>query len=75
MTGSSDLLKDAINLLPRDTRRNFLRYGLTLGGLSLLTGCNAVDEDEAKRVLSHEYQRLRSLGRVETPGALTRIKV
>jgi DMSO/TMAO reductase YedYZ molybdopterin-dependent catalytic subunit len=53
MTGANDLLKDAISLLPRGTRRNFLRHGLTLGGLSLLTGCNAINEDEAERVLSH----------------------
>jgi len=47
-----ELLADAIRLLPQRSRRNFLRYGLSLGGLSLLTGCSVVDETEAEKVLS-----------------------
>jgi DMSO/TMAO reductase YedYZ molybdopterin-dependent catalytic subunit len=33
-------------------RRNFLRSALTLGGLSMLTGCTLIDEDSAEVALS-----------------------
>lgn len=47
------LLKDALAELPAPARRLFLKRGLTLGGLSLLTGCSVVDEDSAERLLVH----------------------
>ncbi|HEY2403910.1 MAG TPA: molybdopterin-dependent oxidoreductase [Steroidobacteraceae bacterium] len=50
---SRELITDAIKLIPVRSRRSFLRNGLTLGGLSLLTGCDIVDEDKAEHVLSH----------------------
>ena len=34
------------------SRRNFLRRSLTLGGLSMLTGCTLVDEDSAEAALT-----------------------
>ena len=34
-------------------RRNFLRRSLTLGGLSMLTGCTLIDEDSAEAALTH----------------------
>lgn len=35
------------------SRRNFLRRSLTLGGLSMLTGCTLIDEDSAEAALTH----------------------
>jgi hypothetical protein len=35
------------------SRRNFLRHTLTLGGLSMLTGCTLVDEGSAETALKH----------------------
>jgi DMSO/TMAO reductase YedYZ molybdopterin-dependent catalytic subunit len=49
---SRELLQETIKLLPVRSRRSFLRQGLTLGGLSLLTGCSVVDEDRAEVVLA-----------------------
>ena len=34
------------------SRRNFLRRSLTLGGLSMLTGCTLIDEDSAEAALT-----------------------
>jgi DMSO/TMAO reductase YedYZ molybdopterin-dependent catalytic subunit len=53
MSSSRDLIKEAVGLLPARTRRDFLRRGLTLGGLSLLTGCAASTEGEAEKLLAH----------------------
>ena len=45
------LIKDAAKLLPDPTRRALLRGGLSIGGLTLLTGCNIVDSDAAEGTL------------------------
>ena len=37
------LVKDAAKLLPDPSRRAFLRGGLSVGALSLLTGCAVAD--------------------------------
>ena len=53
------VLKEAVARLAHanpamsESRRNFLRHTLTLGGLSMLTGCTLVDEDSAETVLTH----------------------
>ena len=47
------LVKDALKQLDIPTRRLFLKRSLTLGGLSLLTGCTIVDEDSAEKALMH----------------------
>ena len=48
-----DLIKDALHAMPRSSRRLFLRRSLSLGGLSLLTGCSVVNEDNAEELLKH----------------------
>jgi DMSO/TMAO reductase YedYZ molybdopterin-dependent catalytic subunit len=48
----SDLIRAALQEMPRASRRLFLRQGLTLGGLTLLTGCSVIDEESAEKVLS-----------------------
>ena len=45
------LVKDAAKLLPDPSRRLFLRGGLSVGALTLLTGCNIVDGVSAESVL------------------------
>jgi DMSO/TMAO reductase YedYZ molybdopterin-dependent catalytic subunit len=45
------LLKEAMGRLDRPSRRLFLKRTLSVGGLSLLTGCTIVDEDSAERAL------------------------
>src|ERR1700741_1328406 len=45
------LVKDASRLLPVQTRRHFLRRGVTLGGLAMLTGCNVTDTKMAETLL------------------------
>jgi DMSO/TMAO reductase YedYZ molybdopterin-dependent catalytic subunit len=40
------IVREALKLMPAPTRRLFLQRGLTLGGLSMLTGC-ALDSNEA----------------------------
>ena len=54
--GSSKLdgravVKEALSLLDQPTRRLFLKRSLSLGGLSMLTGCSIVDSDSAERAL------------------------
>src|ERR1035437_5635225 len=39
------VVKEALRRLEQPSRRLFLQRSLTLGGLSLLTGCAIVDED------------------------------
>ena len=52
------ILKEAVERLAHanpamDTaRRNFLRRSLTLGGLSMLSGCTLIDEDSAAAALN-----------------------
>ncbi len=45
------VVRRALRELPSPARRLFLRRALTLGGLSLLSGCTLVDEESAERVL------------------------
>ncbi len=45
------VVKQALRRLPQPARRLFLRRTLTLGGLSLLSGCAIVDEDSAEHAL------------------------
>ncbi len=46
-----ELLKDARAVLATPARRLFLRHGMTVGGLALLTGCSVTDSDEAEHLL------------------------
>jgi DMSO/TMAO reductase YedYZ molybdopterin-dependent catalytic subunit len=50
-TDADLVLKDAARLLPRPSRRLFLRNAAGLGALALLTGCNIVDARSAVRAL------------------------
>jgi DMSO/TMAO reductase YedYZ molybdopterin-dependent catalytic subunit len=45
------IIQEAIKKLPYPTRRLFVKRALTLGGLSLLTGCSVIDEDSAEIML------------------------
>jgi DMSO/TMAO reductase YedYZ molybdopterin-dependent catalytic subunit len=45
------LIKDAAKLLPDPSRRLFLRGATSLGAITLLTGCDIVDQDTAGRAL------------------------
>ena len=45
------LVKEALRRIEQPSRRLFLQRSLTLGGLSLLTGCAIVDEDSAEHAL------------------------
>jgi DMSO/TMAO reductase YedYZ molybdopterin-dependent catalytic subunit len=45
------LIKDAAKLIPNPSRRLFLRGATSLGAITLLTGCNIVDEDTAAKAL------------------------
>jgi DMSO/TMAO reductase YedYZ molybdopterin-dependent catalytic subunit len=45
------LVKDARKLIPDPARRLFLRGGLSLGALTLLTGCEVTDDFSAERLL------------------------
>ncbi|MBV9239139.1 MAG: molybdopterin-dependent oxidoreductase [Xanthobacteraceae bacterium] len=47
------LIKDAAKLLPNPSRRLFLRGAASLGALTILTGCDIVDEDSAENVLRY----------------------
>jgi DMSO/TMAO reductase YedYZ molybdopterin-dependent catalytic subunit len=46
------LIKDAAKLLPDPARRKFLAGGASLGALTLLTGCNLVNEDAVEPFLA-----------------------
>lgn len=46
------LTKEALSRLDQPARRLFLRRALTLGGLSLLTGCAITDEPSAEKALA-----------------------
>jgi DMSO/TMAO reductase YedYZ molybdopterin-dependent catalytic subunit len=50
---SKHLIKDALKQMPSSSRRLFLRNSLSLGGLSLLTGCSVINEDKAEEVLEY----------------------
>ncbi len=45
------IVRDALKLMDAPSRRVFLRRGLTLGGLSLLTGCSVVDGASVEKLL------------------------
>ena len=45
------VVKEALRHIPEPSRRLFLRRSLTLGGLSLLTGCAIVDEQSIESAL------------------------
>ena len=45
------VVKEALRRIEQPARRMFLRHTLTLGGLSLLTGCAIVDEDSVEPAL------------------------
>src|SRR5512140_3249913 len=45
------VVKEALARIDQPARRLFLRRSLTLGGLSLLTGCAIVDEDSVENAL------------------------
>ena len=47
------LIKDAAKLMAEPSRRLFLRGGLSIGALTLLTGCDIIDGDTAEGVLRH----------------------
>ena len=46
------LIKDAARLMPDLARRRFLTGGLSLGALTMLTGCDLVDEQSAETLLA-----------------------
>ena len=48
-----DLIKDAARLMPDPARRAFLRGAVGLGALTMLTGCDIVDEDSAEGALRY----------------------
>src|SRR3974377_245854 len=45
------LIKDAAKLIPNPARRAFLRGATSLGALTVLTGCDIVDEESAGKAL------------------------
>ncbi len=45
------IVREALQALPEPSRRLFLRHGLTLGGLSLLTGCSLSDNASVDNML------------------------
>ena len=45
------LVKEALNRLQHPARRLFMQRSLSLGGLSLLTGCAITDDKSAEDVL------------------------
>ena len=47
----SIIIQEALKEMSPSSRRLFLKRTLTLGGLSLLTGCTVTDEDSAERML------------------------
>ncbi len=58
------LIKDAAKLLPHSSRRMFLRGAVSLGALSMLTGCDIIDgptSENALRVISRFNDRVQAL--------------
>ena len=47
------IIKTALKEMPVAARRLFLRQGLTVGGLSLLTGCSISSNESVERALGH----------------------
>lgn len=52
LVDSELVLKDAASRMGYFSRRRFLKHVLTLGGLSLLTGCSISDDADVEKVLS-----------------------
>ena len=48
---SKEIIRAALEEMPVSARRLFLKRTLTLGGLSLITGCGVVNEESAEKVL------------------------
>jgi DMSO/TMAO reductase YedYZ molybdopterin-dependent catalytic subunit len=46
------IVRDALKEMPAPARRLFLKRGLTLGGLSLLSGCAITDDDSVQSALT-----------------------
>src|ERR1700761_6088485 len=46
------LIKDAVKVMPDLTRRRFMTAGASLGALTLLTGCDVLDSDNAEQMLA-----------------------
>lgn len=46
------IVREALGLMPAATRRSFLQRGLTLGGLSMLTGCVLDNNEAVNRMLT-----------------------
>src|SRR5580698_10846116 len=58
------LIKDAAKLLPQSSRRRFLRGAVSLGALSMLTGCDIIDgptSENVLRVISRFNDRVQAL--------------
>jgi DMSO/TMAO reductase YedYZ molybdopterin-dependent catalytic subunit len=49
---AKEIVRDALGAMPSPARRLFLKRGLTLGGLSMLTGCAITDNDSVQTVLT-----------------------
>jgi DMSO/TMAO reductase YedYZ molybdopterin-dependent catalytic subunit len=49
---AADIVGDALRAMPSPARRAFLKRGLSLGGLSLLTGCAITDDASVQKVLT-----------------------
>jgi DMSO/TMAO reductase YedYZ molybdopterin-dependent catalytic subunit len=47
------LVKDALKLMPDPARRLFLKGGASLGALTLIAGCDVVDERSAEKLLKN----------------------
>ena len=47
----ASVIQEALKVLPSPARRLFMKRAVTLGGLSLLSGCSVTDEDSAERML------------------------
>jgi hypothetical protein len=63
------LIKDAAKLLPESSRRLFLRGAVSLGALSMLTGCDIVDgptSESVLRVISRFNDKVQALMFSET---------
>jgi DMSO/TMAO reductase YedYZ molybdopterin-dependent catalytic subunit len=50
---AKSLIKEAGRLLPDPARRQFLRGAASLGALTLLTGCDIIDGDDAENTLRY----------------------
>ena len=49
---SEAIVKDALKEMASPARRLFMQRGLTIGGLSMLTGCAITDDDSVQKVLT-----------------------